>query len=105
MTTDTLILTGGFDTSSTVTRYDAKGFLEDLPSLNEGRRRHGCGAYMREDGTKVIVCSLWCPDILFRARSNIIFCNPFRGRGVIKKITKNRRGEVKRYPPKQGRYC
>ena len=54
VTTDTLIITGGNETKKYVTRYDLLGFVEDLPSLNNGRYAHGCGAYLREDGTQVI---------------------------------------------------
>merc|ERR1719430_3012103 len=52
-TTDTLLITGGLNTTKTVSRYSGFGFLEDLPSLNNGRYNHGCGAYMREDGIQV----------------------------------------------------
>ena len=54
-TTDTVIITGGWYAMSTVTRYDISGFLEDLPSLNEGRDNHGCAAFSREDSTLVFV--------------------------------------------------
>ena len=36
-----------------VARYDRLGFLEDLPAFNVERWDHGCGAYMKEDGTQV----------------------------------------------------
>ena len=36
-----------------MSRYDATGYVGDLPRLNEGRYDHGCGAYIRQDGTKV----------------------------------------------------
>ena len=39
----------------TVSRYDTAGFVEDLPSLNEGRYDHGCGAYTGDTGEQVIV--------------------------------------------------
>ena len=52
-TTDTIIITGGINTTNTVTRYDGLGFLEDLPSLTDGRYDHGCGAYVTEDGIQV----------------------------------------------------
>jgi len=56
-TTDTVIITGGWYAMSTVTRYDISGFLEDLPSLNEGRDNHGCAAFSREDSTLALVVS------------------------------------------------
>jgi len=43
------ILTGGYYTSTTVSQYTTSGWIEDLPELNEGRRRHGCG-YFYNDG-------------------------------------------------------
>ena len=52
--TDTVILVGGKDTKNSVTRYNSHGFVEDLPSLIEGRYGgHGCGAYLRQDGSQV----------------------------------------------------
>jgi len=60
-TTGTLIITGGRNlgweetVSSWVTRYDTLGFVEDLPSMNIERYHHGCGAYLREDGTQVLL--------------------------------------------------
>ena len=36
-----------------VARYDRLGFLEDLPAFNVERWDHGCGAYLKEDGTQV----------------------------------------------------
>ena len=40
---------------NTVTRYDIAGYVEDLPSLNEGRSSHGCGVYTVDSGDQVIV--------------------------------------------------
>lgn len=56
-TTESLIITGGGETSrrNTVSRYGVLGFIEQLPSLNQGRRFHACGAYMREDGIQVLL--------------------------------------------------
>merc|ERR1719369_1453224 len=54
-TTNTLVITGGYFTMDRVSRYDQLGFLEDLPSLNFGKWNHGCGAYLREDGTQVLL--------------------------------------------------
>ena len=39
----------------TVSRYNTDGFVEDLPSLNEGRYYHGCGVYTVDSGDQVIV--------------------------------------------------
>ena len=35
-----------------VSRYDGTGYVGDLPELNEGRNKHGCGAFLSQDGTK-----------------------------------------------------
>ena len=56
LTSDTVIISGGggYYDKEKVSRYDALGFVEDLPSLVEGRSHHGCGSYLREaDGTQV----------------------------------------------------
>jgi len=50
-----VIITGGINTKSTVTRYNMLGFVEDLPQLLEGRSSHGCSSYLREDGTQVFL--------------------------------------------------
>ena len=52
--TDTFITTGGSYSPQTVSRYDQLGFLEDLPSLNVGRKNHACGTYLMENGTQVL---------------------------------------------------
>ena len=49
---DTFIITGGHYSIKAVTMYDDIGFLEELPSLNEGRWDHGCAAYLRDDESK-----------------------------------------------------
>ena len=56
--TDTVVLTGGLDTyndtdTTSVERYDLKGFVENLPSLNQAREGHGCGYFYNKDGVKV----------------------------------------------------
>ena len=43
--TDTVVLTGGSDTRTTVSRYNDKEWLENLPDLNIGRFRHACAGY------------------------------------------------------------
>ena len=34
-------------------RYDAAGYVDELPGLTIERRYHGCGVFLRQDGTKV----------------------------------------------------
>jgi len=53
--TDTVILIGGKYTTHRVTRYNSHGFVEDLPSLIVGRVGHGCGAYLKQDGSQVLL--------------------------------------------------
>ena len=56
LTSDSVIITGGFENiHSTVTRYDALGWVEDLPDLLVGRYYHACGSFFRGDGTQVRV--------------------------------------------------
>ena len=38
-------MTGGQYTYDRVTRYDADGWLDDLASLQQGRRMHGCSQF------------------------------------------------------------
>jgi hypothetical protein len=64
LTSDSVIITGGRDTMSTVARYDVLGWVEDLPSLVVGRYDHCCGSFLRGDGAQVsglcsVVCSWW----------------------------------------------
>ena len=70
LTSDTVIICGGggYYDKEKVSRYDALGFVEDLPSLVEGRSHHGCGSYLREaDGTQVdMVVRLFMVGGLFR---------------------------------------
>merc|ERR1719186_1830473 len=55
LVTDSVIITGGEDSVSVVSRYDRMGWVEDLPHLIEGRDHHGCGSYLRVDGTQVLL--------------------------------------------------
>lgn len=48
-----VILTGGFDTMTSVTLYDMTGHLQDLPDLGTGRHDHACSYYLTEDGSPV----------------------------------------------------
>jgi len=56
-----------------VTRYGALGYVEDLPPLKEGRYAHGCGAYLREDRTQVLLVAGGAPGYL---SSTEILANP-----------------------------
>merc|ERR1712110_738244 len=44
--TDTVVITGGYGTYTTVAVYSDQGWLGDLPSLNIGRDSHACTSYM-----------------------------------------------------------
>ena len=54
---DKMVLTGGskfiFDGVKTVSRYDKDGWVEDMPSLNQGRNSHGCTAFIVSGGKQV----------------------------------------------------
>ena len=39
-----------------VTRYGKFGWLEDLPSLIQGRAKHGCASYIQTEGDRVSKC-------------------------------------------------
>ena len=71
--TASVIVTGGRDTRTTVSRYiqqgctvlyctvlycryGEQGWLEDLPKLNVGRDNHGCGSYMSGPDMVRILC-------------------------------------------------
>ena len=59
LSSDSVIVTGGSETMSTVSRYGFLGWVEDLPSLVVGRDGHGCGSFIGGDGTQVSgVCSV-----------------------------------------------
>jgi len=56
LSTDSVIITGGYHNKQIVSRYDSLGFVEDLPSLLSERVSHGCGAYYRDsDGEQVLL--------------------------------------------------
>ena len=44
--TQTVVLTGGVYTLTTVSVYGLQGWVEDIPSLNTGRYWHACSCYM-----------------------------------------------------------
>ena len=50
---DEVVLTGGEDALTLVTRYDMQGRATTLPSLNTGRRYHACGRLKKSDGATV----------------------------------------------------
>ena len=55
---ETLVITGGSDsdgdtTARRVTKYKNNGDAEDLPTLNNQRRSHGCGMYRNTNNEKV----------------------------------------------------
>ena len=58
---DEVILTGGWHTMTTVSRYDKDGWVEDMPSLKRGRHSHGCTAFVsggeqvRLDNNKMMI--------------------------------------------------
>merc|ERR1719320_2144659 len=51
----TVIITGGEMTPRIVSRYGTGGHIEDLPSLNQGRHDHGCGAYTDDSGEQMFL--------------------------------------------------
>lgn len=49
-------VTGGYYTKNIVSQYSMQGrWMRDLPELLEGRRNHGCGAYLTKDGVQVLL--------------------------------------------------
>ena len=51
---DYLIITGGYPAVTTVSKYDKRGWVLDLTSLNTGRRLHACGHYYSDTNELVI---------------------------------------------------
>ena len=43
-----VVVTGGYNTKNTVSRYNRNGWVEDLAKLIVGRYSHGCAGYMRD---------------------------------------------------------
>jgi len=54
-TSDTGVLTGGQSTQTRVARYNLEGLVETLPSMNNGRARHGCGSYLSNNKVVLLV--------------------------------------------------
>ena len=50
--TETVVITGGINTLTTVSVYGLQGWEEDLQPLNTGRSYHACSSYMT-GGTRV----------------------------------------------------
>merc|ERR1719400_1602235 len=50
-----VILTGGYSTSRTVSEYNETGWVRDLSDLLQGRFSHGCSSYDNNDGTKTLL--------------------------------------------------
>ena len=48
-----VILTGGRDTLTTVSQYNETGWEKDLPTLQTGRKYHGCAYFINSEGSKV----------------------------------------------------
>ena len=42
-----VVVTGGYDTRNTVSRYDRSGWVEDLANMTVGRYLHGCAGYLK----------------------------------------------------------
>jgi len=53
------IITGGPNSLSVVSKYNLHGYVEDLPSLSQGRFYHGCGSY-KDGGNRILVVSGGC---------------------------------------------
>ena len=52
--TDTVLVTGGEWTLTTVSRYGKKGWIEDFSSgLRTGRRAHGCTSFLSRNNERV----------------------------------------------------
>ena len=43
---DNVVITGGYNTRTTVSRYNNDGFVSDMPRLNKGRYWHGCTSFL-----------------------------------------------------------
>ena len=61
-----VILTGGYNTRTTVSEYNEAGWVRDLPALLQKRWSHGCTYYTNDEGIKVIynIDNNHCPTIM-----------------------------------------
>ena len=66
--TDTVVVTGGVFTWTTVVRYGQQGWLEDLPPLITGRSYHACSSF--KSGERLV--SKYRGGIIIRI-SNMIY--------------------------------
>ena len=55
---DHVVITGGSYTQKIVSRYNENGWVEDLPSLTQGRFQHGCTAFM--SAGEQVRLTTWC---------------------------------------------
>ena len=62
-------MTGGLGTENQVSLYNEAGFLNPLPSMNEGRYDHGCGHYINNE--LELVDKIKNLDVMFKS------CIPF----------------------------
>ena len=44
---DAILVIGGNFTEKIVSKYNRNGWVEDLPSINDGRRSHSCSNFVR----------------------------------------------------------
>ena len=51
----TVIITGGSYYEETVSVYGLDGWIEDLPSLHDGRKDHACTSFISTEGDRVSV--------------------------------------------------
>ena len=52
-----MVITGGYGSFSIASVYTTAGWSEDLPTLDEGRYRHGCGHYIDNNNKMVTYLS------------------------------------------------
>ena len=50
---DTVILTGGVYTKTTVSEYNTEGWVRDLAPLTHGRDGHACTSFLSASGERV----------------------------------------------------
>ena len=48
-----MVVTGGRDSYTTVSRYGKEGWIQDLPHLKIARDEHGCSSFLSEDNERV----------------------------------------------------
>jgi len=56
---DEVVLTGGWNTLTTVSLYNRGGWVRDMPSLNTGRKLHGCTSYSTGGEQVLLVTGGW----------------------------------------------